>query len=147
MQTLDPEQQLGYLMVRVADRISKTWHAALRRHAINPRQFSTLALLVRDPTLSQAELARRVLVTPQSMSDSLANLIDAGLLERGAFQAGRAAQLEVSAQGKALLRKAYPIVAEADRVSFAPLSDKEQTLLSQLLTKQLNALNPESGTD
>src|SRR5688572_981023 len=109
MAPLDPHEQLGYLVVRVADQVSRAWFAKLRRHRINPRQFSTLALLVREPTLSQGELARRVMVTPQSMSDSIATLIDAGLLKRAAVKPGRAAKLDVSGRGKALLRKAYPV--------------------------------------
>ena len=64
---LDPDAQLGYVLVRAADQVSRPWHAALRAHGINPRQFSVLAWLARDPGLSQGELARRVMVTPQNV--------------------------------------------------------------------------------
>ena len=68
---MDPDAQLGYVLVRCAEKMARAWHEALREHGVNPRQFSMLALLAHDPGLSQAELARRVMVTPQSMSESL----------------------------------------------------------------------------
>jgi DNA-binding MarR family transcriptional regulator len=137
METLDPEQQTGYLMVRAASELSRAWLAALRRHGINARQFSTLAILVREPTLSQGELARRTLVTAQSMSDSIAALIDADLLTRAPNQPGRAARLEVTTKGRALLRKAYPIVAQREEEAFAALTATERTTLARLLRKVL----------
>jgi DNA-binding MarR family transcriptional regulator len=143
MRFLDPDEQLGYLVVRVADQVSRAWFAALRRHAINPRQFSTLALLLREPTLSQAELARRVMVTPQSMSDSIAALIDAGLLRRRALEPGRAAKLEVTAQGKTLLNRATPVVETTNQQSFAALTSKERDQLGMLLRKLLSSSAPE----
>ena len=69
MKFLDPDAQLGYLVACVAHDVSRAWYAALRRHRINPRQFSVLASLAREPTLSQAGLARRVMITPQSMAN------------------------------------------------------------------------------
>lgn len=77
------------------------------------------------------------MITPQSMSDLVVSSIDAGLLRREAAEVGRAAKLEVTAQGKALLRRAYPIVAATNRDSFAALSRHEQATLGDLLRKLL----------
>jgi DNA-binding MarR family transcriptional regulator len=137
MQTLDPNQQLGYLLVRVADQVSRAWFKALRDHAINPRQFSALAVLVREPSLSQAELARRVLVTPQSMTELIAALITAKLLRRRPLEPGHPAQLEVTARGQASLCKAYPVVEAVDCESFAALNPAERAELGRLLRKAL----------
>ncbi len=137
MRPLDPDQQLGYLVVRLAHELSRVWLSALRVHGINPRQFSTLSLLVREPSLSQGELARRVMVTPQSMSDSIADLIAARLLARGTVEKGRPARLEVTRKGKALLAKAYPLVAAIEARSFKALTKGERTELGRLLTQVL----------
>jgi DNA-binding MarR family transcriptional regulator len=134
---LDPEEQLGYALVRAAAQISRPWLAAMRRHGINPRQFSVLAILIGEPTLSQGELARRVLVTPQSMSELIAALVEDGLLRRDNVPPGRAARLRVTSKGKALLEKAYPVVEETERKSFAALSAKERAYLGTLLRKLL----------
>jgi len=135
MEALDPDAQLGYLLVRAAREVSRSWLGAVRRHGINPRQFSVLAILVREPSLSQGELARRVMVTPQSMSESIAGLIAAGLLVRDEVEPGRAAHLDVTAEGKALLRKAYPVVKAADEDCFTSLSPSERERLAGLLGK------------
>lgn len=137
MDFLDPDAQLGYLLVRAAREVSRSWLAAVHRHGINPRQFSTLAIVAREPTLSQGELARRVMVTPQSMSESIAGLITAGLLARETPEPGRAARLALTAAGKALLRKAYPIVKAADEACFTSLSSSERERLGDLLGKLL----------
>jgi DNA-binding MarR family transcriptional regulator len=137
MRSLDPEEQLGYVLVRAAEQVSRPWLAAMRRHGINPRQFSVLALLVREPALSQGELARRVMVTPQSMSELIAALAEAELLQRGVAEPGRASDLRVTSKGKALLKKAYPVVEETQRDAFAALTAKEREQLGGLLRKLL----------
>ena len=137
MEPLDPEDQLGYLLVRVSRDVSRAWHAALRQHGVNPGQFSTLAILAREPDLSQGELARRVMVTPQSMSDSIRALVDAGLLSRAPKDPGRAAQLAVTRRGRALLERAYPVVEEANATAFGALSPKKQDTLRRLLRELL----------
>ena len=132
---LDPESQLGYLLVRCVDQISRPWHEALRAQGINPRQFSTLATLAHDPGVSQGELARRVMITPQSMSESLSRLVEAGLVSRSDMGPGRAAQLELTDDGRKLLSRAYPVVEELNRDCFSALTDTERTELARVLQK------------
>jgi len=137
MRLLDPDAQLGYLLVRAAHEVSRSWLAAVRRHGINPTQFGTLAILAREPASSQGELARRVMVTPQSMSDSIGALVSAGLLVRHAVERGRTARLEVTAEGKAVLRRAYPVVEAANDACFTMLSSSQRRNLKALLGKVL----------
>lgn len=132
---LDPESQLGYLLVRGADQVSRPWHEALRAQGINPRQFSMLASLAHDPGISQGELARRVMITPQSTSESLSRLIKAGLVSRGDAGPGRPAQLELTEDGRKLLAKAYPIVEAFNRECFSTLTETERTELARMLLK------------
>jgi DNA-binding MarR family transcriptional regulator len=134
---LDPDAQLGYLVVRAADRMSRSWHEALRAHGINPRQFSVLGLLARDPDLSQAELARRVLVTPQSMSESLTGLLRAGLVERDEVGSGQAGRVRLTGAGRELLSRAYPVVQATDGDNFGVLTAEERADLGRLLQKLL----------
>jgi len=137
--TLDPDDQLGYLLARAAAQSEREWARALQAQGINPRQFSMLALVVRAPGISQAELARRVMITPQSASESLGALESQGLIARAPAEPGRASKLELTAQGKALLRRAYPVVENVQREIFRGLSKREQVLLGQLLRKVLTS--------
>jgi DNA-binding MarR family transcriptional regulator len=134
---LDPEEQLGYLLARVADQIGRDWSAALREEGINPRQFSMLAWLAREPGLGQAELARRVLMTPQSASESVAALLKAGLVGRKSGGAGLKAEVRLTRTGRALLRRAYPIAEATNRRGFRALTTQERTNLARLLQKVL----------
>lgn len=136
---LDPDAQLGYLLVRAADQVSRPWLAALREHGINPRQFSVLSLLVREPELSQGELARRVMITPQSMGESLTALLEARLLVREEGGPGLPSLHRVTASGQALLRRAYPVVERTNRDAFLTLTASEQRTFARLLQKVLGA--------
>src|SRR3954471_6322895 len=142
MRLLDPDAQLGYLLVRAAHEVSRSWLAAVRRHGINPTQFGTLAILAREPASSQGELARRVMVTPQSMSDSIGALVSAGLLVRHAVERGRTARLEVTAEGQAVLRRAYPVVEAANDACFTMLSSSQRRHLMDLLDRLLEGSAP-----
>jgi DNA-binding MarR family transcriptional regulator len=132
---MDPDAQLGYLLVVAADQMSRSWHGALRAQGINPRQFSMLASLAHDPGISQAELARRVMITPQSLSESVNRLIGADLIVRGNTEPGKAAKLVLTDEGRKLLTRAYPIVEAFNRDSLAALTGTDRTDLARLLRK------------
>jgi DNA-binding MarR family transcriptional regulator len=132
---MDPEAQLGYLLVVCADQMSRAWHEALRHAGINPRQFSMLAAIAYDPGISQAKLARQVLITPQSVSESLNRLISADLVTRGTTEPGKPARLVLTDAGHALLADAYPIVEAFNRDRFSALTDRERSLMARLLRK------------
>lgn len=133
-----PRRFLGYLLVRAAHAVARPWEEALRAHGINPRQFSALALLADESGLSSAQLARLLMVTPQSMSESLASLLEAGLVARLEVPSpGRPVGLAITAAGRRLLERAYPVVAETNEQSFAALTASEKKTLAALLTRVL----------
>ncbi|HEY5981250.1 MAG TPA: MarR family transcriptional regulator [Microlunatus sp.] len=115
--------------------MSRPWSDGLQASGINPRQFSVLALIAADPGLSQAELARRALVTPQSMSEMLTRLEAAGLAHRSDTTAGRSAQVAITEDGRATLAAAYPQVLRLQQESLAALDPVEQRELGRMLAK------------
>lgn len=138
-EALDPDRQLGYLLALAAGQAERQWASALRAHGINPKQFAMLALLARDAEVSQGELARRVMITPQSVSESLGTLVNQGLISRAAGELGLPSQLQVTNAGRALLRRAYPLVEDSQREIFSALSAREQVVLGELLRKMLRS--------
>lgn len=132
---LDPEGQVGYLLVRAAELVSRPWSAGLQSSGINPRQFSVLALIAADPGQSQAELARRASVTPQSMSEMLTRLEAAGQVHRSELGGGRPARVSITEDGRAALTLAYPQVLRLQQESLASLDPDEQRELGRLLAK------------
>ncbi len=139
---VDSEQALGALLLLVSDQVFRSWNRALRNAKINPRQFSMLAALTEESGISQGELARRLMVTPQSVSESVVNLVDIGLVVRGKIERGRPASLKLTANGKKVFAKANPAVDVWAKTQFAVLSKTERASFAQLLQKQVMPLEP-----
>jgi DNA-binding MarR family transcriptional regulator len=92
----------------------------LAAHGLSVAEFTCLSVLHRAPGLSNAELARRSLVTPQSMNEVLSKLELRGLIERrSAPEHGRILRTELTTAGQALIEQVLPEVAalEADLCS------------------------------
>ena len=121
--------------MRTADELARSWSAALRKHGINPRQFSILGLLAHDADLSQAEIGRRVMITPQSVGESLTHLLASGWIARNAVAAGRPARLELTPAGRRLLARAYPVVEAHQEKVFSVLTKAERLQLMRMMEK------------
>lgn len=72
---------MEYRLIRVADRLRRRFDEALRPHGLTARQFSVLAVLRARPGVTSADLARAVLMTPQSMGALVDQLERAGLVQ------------------------------------------------------------------
>ena len=95
----------SYLVGR-ADRLLRARLAeALEPHALTLPEYTTLSVLAGRGGLSNAQLARRALITPQSMNEVLARLEERRLVRRKAAE-GRARPAELTAAGRKLLRAA-----------------------------------------
>lgn len=79
----DPSDYPGYSIVRLAHALEARMNAALKKEAdLSVRQFGTLAQIEANPGIASAELARLILITPQSMGALVAGLERDGLLAR-----------------------------------------------------------------
>ncbi len=91
----------------VARRFTEVFAAA----GLTPTQFGVLAALADDPDLSQADLARIVLVRPQTMHHLITTLLERGLVHRpGPGGRGRRTRVELTDTGHHALRTALPTV-------------------------------------
>lgn len=94
----------------------QTAHLATRRFTevfaeagLTPAQYGVLASLADGDDLSQADLARAVLVRPQSMGRLVAAMVEHGLVERaGPGGRGRRTGLEITPAGRRALDRARP---------------------------------------
>ncbi len=62
----DPDAVTGWTLVRAHHAVARRFHEALAAVGLTPTQFGVLVQLVDQPGVSQAELARRVLVAPRA---------------------------------------------------------------------------------
>ncbi|MEU4195749.1 MarR family transcriptional regulator [Kribbella sp. NPDC026611] len=76
------DQRLGSHLKRVEQELQAAKSAAVKPAGLTVPQYAALFVLDEQPGISAAELARRCLVTPQTMTTILRNLEAAALIER-----------------------------------------------------------------
>ncbi|MCK0176575.1 MULTISPECIES: MarR family winged helix-turn-helix transcriptional regulator [Mycobacteriaceae] len=109
---------------------------AVSQHGVSTAQIGVLRQLTDEPGLSGAELARRLLISPQGVQLALTALEKRGLVERKQDpQHGRILQAFLTDSGR---KVADAVVSDAiaahDRV-FGVLSKAEQRTLRDLLSR------------
>ena len=130
------EEFVEYRLVRLADRLERRFALALEPTGLSPRQFSVLAVLTESPGITNAELARAVLTTPQSMHTLLEQLERRGLVERGPQRGrGRAAPVRPTERGRGLLSLASGRVDALEAETRAWLGESEHRHLLRLLDR------------
>lgn len=113
----DPDHFTALTVVRTAQVLGRVFTATLAPFDLAPHHFSVLLHLVERPGISQADLARVVLATPQSIGELVRVMEDKGLIERTPPAGrGRPSALYASTAGRALLDDVTPHVLAA----FAP---------------------------
>lgn len=107
---------------------------AVSEHGVSTAQIGVLRQLSNEPGLSGAELARRLLISPQGVQLALTALEKRGLVERKQNPAhGRILQAFLTDQGRATAAAVVnDAIAAHDKV-FGVLSKDEQQTLRDLL--------------
>lgn len=134
---------MGYELKRAQAALRAAMDEALRRHGLTVPQYACLELLGLRPGLSNAELARGVFVTRQSMNVVLRGLQDSGLVTRPArAPAGRALPARLTAAGQHKLAAARAtVIAIEQRMTDALPPQRAARLLADL-GKMAQALEP-----
>jgi DNA-binding MarR family transcriptional regulator len=107
-----PEASLIYIVGRLHQGIRREMRRRLAPWKLSVQEYTALAVLGARPGLSNAQLARRALVTPQSMIEILAKLERRELVARHEDPAHRRIlRAQLTAQGRKLLSAADPAIA------------------------------------
>ncbi len=130
---VNPDDFLGYTIVRLGHVLERRFEAILAAHGMTPRQFGVLAQLDRDPGLGSGELARLVLITPQSMGALLDELQREGMLTRTPASRGRRRETRLTNEGLARMARAAPAVAAFERATTAALDSDTLAQLNRAL--------------
>jgi DNA-binding MarR family transcriptional regulator len=100
------EPTLLYLVGRMDRVVRRAMGNVLTAHGLSVNQYATMSVLDRRSGLSNAQLARRALVSPQSMNEVLLTLEQRGLVGRRAHpDHGRILQARLTAKGRSLLAR------------------------------------------
>ena len=100
----DERPMITYVVGRLDRVIRSRLGEALAPHDLTVAQFTTLSILARRPGLSNAQLARRALILPQSMIQVISALESRGLVARTPA-GGRTLKTQLTARGRALLAR------------------------------------------
>jgi DNA-binding MarR family transcriptional regulator len=116
----DAEATFIYMVGRVNQGIRREMRARLRECELSVAEYTTLSVLAARPELSNAQLSRRALVTPQSMIEILGQLEERGLVRRQVDpNHGRILRAALTAKGHEVLAIATPEVAALNEELFA----------------------------
>jgi DNA-binding MarR family transcriptional regulator len=138
--TSDHDTSVGWTVVRLAHVLSQRFEAVLRPFGLTPAQYGVLTVVAAEPGIGSGQLARRVLVTPQSGGEIVAALEAAGLVARDRTGGrGRRAGAELTPQGRAVLVAAARAAATLDDPAVFGLSADEAATLNALLHRALRA--------
>jgi DNA-binding MarR family transcriptional regulator len=130
--------------------VARGFHALFAEVGLTPNQFGVLAVL-RDEegtgrASTQAELARQVLLRPQSTGELVASLVARGLVAReGPGGRGRPTGLGLTDAGRRVLDDAYPRVQAYNAAAAIGLTPDEATTLASLLRRVRAAVDSSDG--
>ncbi|MDX8511906.1 MarR family winged helix-turn-helix transcriptional regulator [Mesorhizobium captivum] len=128
------EGYLGYLLRQAAGAYRLRVERALDDFGVTQAQFATLTMLSAYPGISNADLARLAVLTPQTVSLIVGNLEKAGSLVRRPHAVhGRIQHLDLSDSGRALLKRCRERVQKLERELTAGLSANEERAVRRWL--------------
>ncbi|HMK11538.1 MAG TPA: MarR family transcriptional regulator, partial [Acidimicrobiales bacterium] len=133
---------LLYLVGRVERVARRAMNDVLAAHGVSLNQYTTLSVLESRSGLSNAQLARRSLVSPQSMNEVLLSLEERGLVRRRAHpEHGRILQAQVTSKGRRLLAACGAEVEALETRMTSGLSSQEQRSLRRALVECVHSLD------
>jgi DNA-binding MarR family transcriptional regulator len=134
------DEILTWSVVRVSRFVGQRLAERLAAHGLNPIHFGVLAYLAIAPEMTQADLARAVLVRPQSIAPLLDGLEERGLIRRTGDRArGRRNPVQITDDGERALDAVWEIALSTNDLSDAGLTTLESAELSRLLLKIIRA--------
>jgi DNA-binding MarR family transcriptional regulator len=121
----DPYAMIGFALKLAQQALRTRLDSGLREIGLTTPQYAVLTFLKVEAGASNATLARRAFVTPQTMQAILVALERAGFISRTAHpEHGRVQKTELTTRGRDALEAASGIVADAEsrlRDASAPL--------------------------
>jgi DNA-binding MarR family transcriptional regulator len=133
--------RVGYLIKRAQMVLHDAMADALGSHNLTVTQFAVLVALDEVPGLSNADLARRAFVTPQSMHTVLQELERLELVVRRPHpQHQRVLQAELTEAGQRTLKAAATAVDAIEEQMLGMLSSPARSRLASALSSCIDSL-------
>jgi DNA-binding MarR family transcriptional regulator len=138
----ETEPRISYIIARLERAVRAAIGDRVKPYGLTTSQYTTLSILGAKGRLSNAQLARRAYITPQSMSEVIEALEAKGLVERNADPAhGRILPAVLTREGRRVLAACNRSVDELEAEMLQHLSANERTTLAENLTDAVRALH------
>ena len=138
------EPRLSYVIGRLERVLRRHVITAIEPDGLTLPAYTALSVLRAQDGLSNAQLARRSLVTPQSMSEVLTLLVELGYVRRRAEPShGRILRTELTAAGRRALERCDRAVDAVERELLGDLDADEKAGLRDTLLRCSRALERE----
>ena len=125
--------RVSYLVGRLDRLLRARLGDALEPYGLTLGEYTTLSVLAGRDGLSNAQLARRALITPQAMNEVLARLESRRLVRRRRVVEGRARPVELTAAGRRKLAAADGSVDAVETAMLSELPRADRARLAELL--------------
>jgi DNA-binding MarR family transcriptional regulator len=136
------EPRISYVVARLERAIRKAINERVKKHGLTTLQYTTLSVLGTGGELSNAQLARRAYMTPQSMSEVLDALEAKGLIARQPHPRHRRVHpAALTAQGRKVLATCDRAVDELEEEMLSGLGAREVAALRRSLVSAVRALH------
>lgn len=136
------EASLIYVVGRVNQGIRRRMRASLSQWNLSVQEFTALSVLSARPGLSNAQLSRRALVTPQTMLEILSKLETRGLVQRDVDPThNRVLRAELTAAGTDLLRAAAPEIDLIQGGVLASVSEEDRAATMRTMSIAMTNLS------
>lgn len=139
------DEQVGYLVKRLQQLTRSAMDERLAEHRVSMATYAALGALEHHADLSNAELARRCFVTPQTMNALVRTLEAEGLVDRHPHpEHGRIIETRLTPRGRELVDVCHKEVAQVHDVMLAGLTSAQADQLAAWLRQCVSALDPEA---
>jgi DNA-binding MarR family transcriptional regulator len=136
------DRRPGYLLKRAQHALRLAMDRALDEIGLTTPRYAALSALDREPDLTNATLATRCFVTPQTMHRVVGQLADQGLLERGDERGrGRSQRLRVTEEGAELLERAHQVIEKIEVEMVAGVDPADLAATVRTLERAAEALD------
>jgi DNA-binding MarR family transcriptional regulator len=132
---------VSYVVARLDRALRREIDEVVRPHGLTLARYTALSVIARRDGLSNAQLARRSYVTPQSMSQVILDLEDDGLIERQPDRSHRRIlRATLTAKGRRVLAACDGDMDSLEREMLAEVPSEERDALIAHLTSCVRRL-------
>ena len=136
------EPRVSYVIARLERAVRQAIQERVREYGLTTLQYTTLSVLGARGELSNAQLARRSYMTPQSMSEVIEALEGRGLIERSPHpNHRRVLPARLTDEGRRVLAACDRAVDEAEQEMMVGLDAGQRVALLEALKSCVRALH------